>query len=119
MRLRARAIGLTGALSLAVGLFLPTGCTRVDDKTLSLLAPQQARELRTWSTNHAIVFDLRLHSMDTCPFLTYLPASMSLQGQDWADWAWKFYAAKHREEGRCTCDADLAGPLPDEYDDNQ
>ena len=111
MRLRSRAIGLAGLFLLASALILPTGCARVDDETLSLLPPDRARELRTWSTNHAIVFDLRIHSMETCPFLTYLPARTFMQGQDWADWAWKFYAAKHREEGHCTCDAELAAPL--------
>ncbi len=113
MRLRARAIGLTGLFLLAGALVLPAGCARVDDETLSLLPPDQSRQLRTWSTNHAIVFDLRLHSMETCPFLTYLPASASLHGQEWADWAWKFYGAKHREEGRCTCDEELAAPMPE------
>ena len=110
--MRSRVLGLAGLLLLAAGTMLPAGCARVDDETLSLLPPDRAQELRTWSTNHAIVFDLRLHSMETCPFLTYLPARTALRGQEWADWAWTFYGAKHREEGNCTCAADLAGDQP-------
>ena len=106
--MRLRVLGLAGLLLLAAGMFLQVGCARVDDETLALLPPDSAQELRTWSTNHAIVFDLRIHSMRTCPFLTYLPAT-ALRGQEWADWAWKFYGAKHSEEGRCTCATDLAG----------
>jgi len=102
-------LGLAGLLLLAAGTLLLAGCGRVDDETLSLLPPDRARELRTWSTNHSVVFNLRIHSMKTCPFLAYLPARSSLQGQEWADWAWEFYGAKHAEEDNCTCTADLAG----------
>jgi len=107
---RLAVVGLAGLLSLSAGSVLLAGCAPVDNATLSLLPPDKAKELKTWSTNHAIVFDLRIHSMDTCPFLTYLPAATSLRGQEWADWAWKFYGAKHAEEDHCTCDADIARP---------
>ena len=93
-----------------MGLLLLAGCARVDDKTLALLPPEKAQQLRVWSTNHSIVFDLRLHSLETCPFLSYLPAVMTLREQEWANWAWSFYGAKHAEEDHCTCDADIAGP---------
>jgi hypothetical protein len=103
--------GLAVLLSLAAGTLLMGGCGPVDQKTLDLLPADKALQLKTWSTNHAIVFDLRIHSMDTCPFLTYLP-NTGLQGQEWADFCWKFYGAKHREEDHCTCDADIAGGEP-------
>ena len=111
MRSRVRMFGLAGLLSLAAGTLLLTGCAPVDQKTLDLLPPDKAMQLKTWSTNHSIVFDLRIHSMDTCPFLTYLP-NTALQGQEWADFCWKFYGAKHREEDNCTCNADIARPEP-------
>ena len=109
MRSRVRMFGLAGMLSLAAGTFLLAGCGPVEQQTLDLLPPDKAMQLKTWSTNHAIVFDLRIHSMDTCPFLTYLP-NTALRGQEWADFCWKFYGAKHTEEDHCTCDADIARP---------
>ena len=107
---RLAAVGLLGLLSLAAGTLLQAGCAPVDNETLSLLPPDKAKELKTWSTNHSIVFDLRIHSMDTCPFLTYLPAATALRGQEWADWAWQFYGAKHAEEDHCACDVDITSP---------
>ena len=111
MRSCARMFGLAGLLSLAAGTFLLAGCGPVDKQTLDLLPPEKAMQLKTWSTNHSIVFDLRIHSMDTCPFLTYLP-NTALRGQEWAEFCWKFYGAKHREQDNCTCDADIARPEP-------
>ena len=111
MRSRVRMFGLAGLLSLAAGAWLPAGCGTVDKETLALLPPDKAMQLRTWSTNHSIVFDLRIHSMETCPFLTYLP-NTSLKGQEWAEFAWKFYGAKHAEQDNCTCDVDMTRPDP-------
>ncbi len=111
MRSCARMFGLAGLLSLAAGTFLLAGCGPVDKQTLDLLPPEKAMQLKTWSTNHSIVFDLRIHSMDTCPFLTYLP-NTALRGQEWADFAWKFYGAKHTEEDNCTCDVDMTRSEP-------
>ena len=111
MRSRVRMFGLAGLLLLAAGAWLPAGCGTVDKETLALLPPDKALQLKTWSTNHGIVFDLRIHSMETCPFLVYLP-NTALRGQEWADFCWKFYGAKHAEQDNCTCDADLARPEP-------
>jgi len=108
MKQRTRVISLAGLLLLAGAMTLG-GCAQVDEKTISLLPADQGAQLRIWSKNHSVVFDPRLHSMETCPFLTYAPAAAFLQGEDWAEFAWKFYGAKHREEGNCTCDAELAG----------
>lgn len=107
MKSRARTLCLM-TFAMIVGSAVMTGCGPVKQETLDLLPADQATQLKVWSTNHAIVFDLRLHSMDTCPFLTYLPNAMALQGQDWAQFAWKFYGAKHREEDNCMCDAEIA-----------
>lgn len=108
MTSRGRLIPMAAILVLA-GVMALGGCRPIDENTISLLPPDQGQQLQVWSTNHSVVFDPRFHSMDTCPFLTYMPAASFLQGEDWANFAWKYYAAKHREEGNCTCDADLAG----------
>ena len=83
----------------------------VKPKVLAALEPPVRRELEVWSRNHARIFDLRLHSMKTCPFLAYWPARIFLRKHTarWAAWLHKFYRHKHEEEGRCNCDAELAG----------
>lgn len=110
MKPHARVLALAGLLSAVAAASLLGGCAPVNSDTLALLPPERAQELKVWSTNHSVVFDARFHSMDTCPFLTYVPAASTLRGQEWAGFAWKFYGAKHREENNCTCSADLARP---------
>ena len=110
MTSRRQMVFLAG-LAVLGGMLLG-GCAQVDEKTISLLPPDQGAQLRVWSKNHSVVFDPRLHSMDTCPFLTYLPAATFLRGEDWAKFAWKFYGAKHREEGNCLCNSELTDYPP-------
>lgn len=110
MKSHVRMVLLAGLLAVAAGALFSGGCAAVDDKTLSYLPEYKAKELKVWSTNHSIVFDARFHSLETCPFLSYLPAASTLRGQQRADWAWKFYGAKHREEDHCNCDTLIAAP---------
>lgn len=72
------------------------------------------RELAVWSRNHARIFDLRLHSIRTCPYLAYFPAYVFLRKNPakWAAWLYKFYRNKHEEEDHCTCVSELAGVKP-------
>lgn len=84
-------------------------------RVLAALDAKRAAELSVWSRQHANLFDLRLHSIRTCPFLAYPPAYLLLRKDTkrWALWLHAFYGAKHREErwwGRkCTCDEELSG----------
>ena len=83
-------------------------------RVLAALDSRRAAELRVWSEQHANLFDLRIHSICTCPFLAYPPAYWRLRKdtKKWAGWLHGFYGAKHREEGRrgrkCTCDQILS-----------
>ena len=83
-------------------------------KVLAALSPDRRRELAVWSRNHARIFDLRFHSIRTCPYLAYFPAYVFLRGNTarWAAWLHTFYGNKHREEGHCSCVAELAGTQP-------
>jgi len=80
---------------------------------LDALDSGRAAELRVWSSQHASLFDLRIHSIHTCPYLAYFPAYLRLRKdpKKWARWLHRFYGAKHREErwwGRkCTYDEAL------------
>jgi len=96
-------------------LFAMGGCQAVPQDVVQLLPEAQGRELAVYSKNHAVLFDLRIHSMDTCPFLTYLPNSMSMNhdSKEWAAWLLQFYRAKHQEEHglyNCTCEQELRAP---------
>jgi hypothetical protein len=83
-------------------------------KVLAALDSKRAAELRVWSEQHANLFDMRIHSIRTYPFLAYPPAYCRLRkdAMKWAEWLHGFYGAKHREErwwGRkCTCDQVLS-----------
>jgi hypothetical protein len=94
-------------------LFMSVGCqAAVPREVLQKLPPIQARELEVYSTNHSVVFDLRLHSLDTCPFLSYLPNEtfMDHNSKEYAVWLHNFYAKKHEEEENlwgCKCKQEL------------
>jgi hypothetical protein len=85
-------------------------------KVLAALDGKRAAELQVWSRQHANLFDLRLHSIRTCPFLAYPPAYLMLRKdtKKWAQWLHGFYGAKHREARwwgcKCTCDQELSQP---------
>jgi hypothetical protein len=83
-------------------------------RVFAALSPDRQRELAVWSRNHARIFDLRYHSIRTCPYLAYSPAYVFLRGNapEWAAWLHRFYRHKHEEEGHCTCVAELAGVKP-------
>jgi len=78
----------------------------INSKVIAALSDKSAAELRVWSTNHGNIFDLRLHSLHTCPFLAYMPAYFRLRKNagKWAAWLHEFYQYKHREEDDCNCD---------------
>jgi hypothetical protein len=98
----------------ALLLLSAVGCqSPVPREVLQQLPAAQARQLEVYSTNHAYVFDPRLHSLDTCPFLTYLPnqAFMDHSSKEYAVWLHHFFCKKHEEEvdlWRCKCDQELA-----------
>ncbi len=85
-------------------------------KVLAALDSKRANELRVWSEQHANLFDLRIHSIRTCPFLAYPPAYLMLRNdtKKWALWLHGFYGAKHRQERwwrrKCMCDQILSWP---------
>ena len=81
----------------------------VTPEVLAALSPEERRELAVWSRNHARIFDVRLHSIRTCPYLAYSPAFLFKRGNTakWAAWLHRFYKRKHKEEGHCTCAAEL------------
>jgi hypothetical protein len=95
-------------------LFLVVGCaSAVPPEVVGKLPEDQARQLSVYSTHHAALFDLRIHSMETCPFLTYMPNSLAMNhdSKEYAVWLLKFYRAKHTEEKalyKCTCEKELS-----------
>lgn len=100
-------------------LFLLAGCSAVTPAVLANLPTDQARQLQVYSTQHANPFDLRLHSLETCPFLAYLPnvTFRSHTTVSYAQWCLRYYTAKHDEEStlfwrHCTCVAQLAKVQP-------
>jgi len=104
-------LGVGGALL----LFVVAGCNPGIQEAEKQLPEPQARELQVYSTQHATVFDLRIHSMDTCPFLTYGPhvAFSRHDTPEYASWLHDFYMHKHLEEKdlrHCTCDEELSRP---------
>jgi hypothetical protein len=89
----------------------------VTPEVLDSLGAQDAAALRVWSANHSNIFDLPtrkiagfrvpwFHSPRTCPFLSYIPAYLTIRGdrEKWAQWLLGFFAAKHVEAaGDCNC----------------
>ena len=75
------------------------------NKVIGHLSDVDAMRLRVWSDAHANLFDWRLHSMKTCPFLAYIPHYLTADrgSAEWALWLFEFYKAKHAEEGNCKC----------------
>jgi hypothetical protein len=112
---RKYILGVSAALLLlsAVGCQAP-----ISRDVLQQLPESQARELQVYSTNHAVLFDLRIHSLDTCPFLSYMPNEtfMDHKSKDYAIWLHHFFSKKHEEEQdwyHCTCVQELsASPKP-------
>ena len=113
--------------AIAIGLILLAtfcGCSHdagsylrpVDPVALSQLTPEQDRELAVYSKNHANLYDLRIHSIETCPILTYPPHYFLLHDKPgYGKWLLDFYHEKHNEEvalpwRHCTCEAELAAP---------
>ena len=98
-------IGTCGGCGLPGGNFLQP----VNETVLAALPQQEAKALAVYSDHHANIFDLRLHSLTTCPFLAYAPAYLMLSGSPdlWADFLYRFYKAKHSETNRCTCDEEI------------
>jgi len=99
-----------------LSLLVASGCQAVTPDILQRLPEQQARELSVYSSQHANLFDLRIHSMDTCPFLTYMPHAMFSNHDtvEYATWLHDFYMHKHEEEQSiwgCTCDQQLSNPV--------
>jgi hypothetical protein len=107
-----RCVVVAGA---ALLLLSAVGCgAPVSREVLQQLPAAQARELEVYSTQHAFVFDPRLHSLDTCPFLSYLPneAFMDHTSKEYAVWVHHFFSKKHEEEQdlwHCTCIQVLSG----------
>jgi hypothetical protein len=103
-------VKLNRIIGVGVMLLLLTavGCQAVPREVCQKLPPAQARQLEVYSTNHAVAFDPRLHSIDTCPFFAYLPNEMFLDhnSKEYAEWAYRYYSKKHEEEEwlwQCKC----------------
>ena len=115
------------AILAAAMLFAAAGC--IPDGDFGEMAPNprrrdivaaakflpdaEARELLVWHDNHDNVWDMRVHSLDTCPILTYSPAYKRHEDGDMTDAKWAkflhgFFEEKHDEEGDCDCDEELA-----------
>jgi hypothetical protein len=62
------------------------------------LTTLQAKEIKVWSSQHSNLFDLRLHTLNTCPFLAYMPHYYSMDKNSY----------KHKEQDSCTCNKLLA-----------
>lgn len=74
-------------------------------EVLAAIPVDMQEKLKVWSTNHSNLFDLRIHTMNTCPFLVYTPAYFTLRKDTvkWANFLYKFYHYKHLEENHCKC----------------
>jgi hypothetical protein len=100
-------------LTVIVALGLLAGCGSfshpVTGTVLANLAPQQAHELTVYSASHGEIFDLRLHTIYTCPFLSYTPNYLvrDHQSQGWAEWLLWFFKEKHDTEDHCVCATQL------------
>jgi hypothetical protein len=86
----------------------------VTSDVLRVLDPVRAHHLATWSKNHANIFDLRLHSINSCPFLSYIPAYLTKRQDvgEWANWLYGFFGIKHQEERKLPwrkCDCEKQG----------
>ena len=73
------------------------------------LSPKEAKELRIWADEHDNVWDARVHSLDTCPFLTWTPnatkwRSGAMTDAEWGEFLHDFFRHKHKEEKDCDCD---------------
>ena len=116
--------GTLMAAWLLIGMLTCGGCSHepgsylrpVDAVALSQLTPAEDRELAVYSKNHANLYDLRIHSIETCPILTYPPHYFLLHDKPgYGRWLLDFYREKHNEEcnlpwRHCTCEAELAQP---------
>ena len=83
-----------------LSMVLSSCSSSVTPEVLSTMSIDKQEQLRVWSTNHANVFDFRIHSMHTCPFLTYIPNCMALQNDNkkLGEFLYEFYHYKHIEE---------------------
>ncbi|HUT34155.1 MAG TPA: hypothetical protein VNE39_11785 [Planctomycetota bacterium] len=77
------------------------------------LDAQQAKELRVWADQHDNVWDARVHSLKTCPFLSWTPNAAkwragAMSDAKWGEFLHDFFKEKHKEEGDCKCKELLA-----------
>jgi hypothetical protein len=73
---------------------------------LNNLTPEKAEALVVYSANHGTIFDLRLHTIYTCPFLSYTPNYFyydNKESREWAEWLYWFFENKHKTEDHCSC----------------
>jgi hypothetical protein len=82
------------------------------------LGEKKAKRVEVWHKKHYNVWDGRVHSGKTCPILVYTPkfAGTTFESAEFAEFAYDFYKAKHKEEDSCKCDKKLgevpAAPAP-------
>ena len=89
----------------------------VTPEVLAALPPDKRRELAVYSKNHAGIFDLWLHTLKTCPLLSYTPTYARLHKHvyAWAEWLHGFFRAKHlgkRWFFKCPCESELQKENP-------
>lgn len=88
-----------------LSMVLSSCSSPVTPEVLSTMSVDKQEQLKVWSTNHANVFDLRIHSLNTCPFLTYMPNYMALQNDNkkLGEFLYSFYHYKHLEANCSKC----------------
>lgn len=117
MAMQSSAVRVMILVPGVVLLLFVAGCqSSVPPEALQQLPAPQARELQVYSSQHSVIFDPRIHTMDTCPFLTYLPheASSRHDTSEYAMWLHDFYMHKHQEEQSiwgCTCNQEVYAPV--------
>ena len=82
----------------------------VTPEVLAALGPEKAARLTVWSTNHSLLFDLRIHSVVSCPIIFRIKHWFWEKGWwpkwllgKWEDTVYDLYKAKHEEEDHCNC----------------
>lgn len=114
-----RAMQLSLYVTASVVLLAMAGCQStafVTPQVSQHLTAEQNRQLSVWAANHDVIFDPRLHSVDSCPFGFAITASASdRNSREWAEYLYGYLQAKHNEEKllwRCDCEERLARETP-------
>ena len=99
------------AVLLMLLLIVPliAGCASFDHPAtadvLGRLPQREAVQVEVWSHEHPVIWTLRIHRPDSCPWFYAADwLTHSHENPWWADRIYRFYKAKHEEEDHCSCD---------------